>query len=376
MPEKVLTEADMEPLLEGLALFGTGGGGSPTFGRAIIENDLHRGRRYRLIDPEDVPDDARVVSGGILGSVKAIDTAVIDEVITRWEERFELLIALRTMEGLLGRKIDYIVPFELGGLNTPVMLSLGARAGIPVIDGDGLGRAAPETQMTSFFGHGITITPMPFVDTQDNIIIVKETEDPFFPDELGRWVVTNSGGMGANNHYSMDGRALKSSVIPRTITKALTLGRALLRAREKGDPPLVVVKDLVKGHLFLEKGRIKEIKEDESGGFLRRLVRVEGAGEGEGEIELVIKNEAMLCRATGREVCIFPDLIIIADPDSGRGLMSSELKVGQEIGIILAPCHPRLREGLAHPQRRKAFSPARFGCPELEYTPLEELLTD
>ena len=136
----------------------------------------------------------------------------------------------------------------------------------------------------------------------------------------------------------------------------------------------MAVKDLVNGHLLLERGKIKEIEEDESGGFLRRLVRIEGKREE--EVELVIKNEVMLCRASGREVCIFPDLIIIADPDSGRGLMSTELKVGQEIGIILAPCHPRLREGLAYPQGKKAFSPARFGCGGLEYTPLEELLTD
>jgi DUF917 family protein len=375
MSERILTEADMEPLLEGLAFLGTGGGGSPAFGRAIIENDLRRGRIYHLIDPDDVPDNAQVVSGGIIGSVKAVDTAAIDEIIGRWEEQFELLLALRTMEGLLGKNVDYIVPFELGGLNTPVMLSLGARVGIPVIDGDGLGRAAPETQMTSFYGHGIAITPMPLVDTQNNVIIVKNTGDAFFPDKLGRWVVTNSEGMGANSHYPMDGRTLKSSVIPRTITKALELGRALLQARERGDPPLVVAKELVNGHLLLERGRIKEIKEDESGGFLRRLVLVEGAKGDKGkEVELTIKNEVMLCRAAGREVCIFPDLTIIADPDTGRGLMSSELKVGQEIGIILAPCHPRLREGLAHPQRRRAFSPARFGCADLEYTPLEELI--
>jgi len=64
------------------------------------------------------------------------------------------------MEGLLGRRIDYVVPFKVGGLNTPVMLTLAARMGLAVLDGDALGCSAPETQMTSFIGHGIELTPM------------------------------------------------------------------------------------------------------------------------------------------------------------------------------------------------------------------------
>ena len=46
MSQYVLTREDMEPLLEGLAVFGTGGGGSPLFGKAIMENDFKKGRKY------------------------------------------------------------------------------------------------------------------------------------------------------------------------------------------------------------------------------------------------------------------------------------------------------------------------------------------
>ena len=78
------------------------------------------------------------------------------------------------------KKIDYIVAFEMGGLNTPIMLSLGARTDIPVIDGDGLGRAAPETQMTSFIGHDISLTPMPLVDVFGNKVVVRNCVENTF----------------------------------------------------------------------------------------------------------------------------------------------------------------------------------------------------
>ncbi len=48
------------------------------------------------------------------------------------------------MEEIKGKKLDYIIPFETGGLNTPVIMSAAARMGIPgVIDGGdgGVGRA-------------------------------------------------------------------------------------------------------------------------------------------------------------------------------------------------------------------------------------------
>jgi uncharacterized protein len=361
-----------EAFLHGLSIMGTGGGGSAAFGRAIMENDFQRGRKYSLVDPEDVPDDAFVVSGGIIGSVKVVDSASFANVVDRWENSFQLLTALRTMESFFGKKVDYVVPFELGGLNTPVMLSLGARANIPVINGDGLGRAAPETQMSSFFGHGISLTPMPLVDESGNIIIVKKTEGPLFPDRIGRWMVTNSGGMGANNHYPMDGKRLRASVIPKTITKALALGKAVFKARAEHRSPVETIAAFVNGYVFVRRGKIIRIHEENSVGFLQQIVTVDRCGQGSKKrLELVIKNEVMMCRETERNIAIFPDLVIIVDPDNGTGLMSTELQIGQEIGIILAPCHSRLKEALEHPQGKLAFGPARFGYKNSEYTPLD-----
>ncbi|HBG73999.1 MAG: hypothetical protein A2X25_02340 [Chloroflexi bacterium GWB2_49_20] len=61
---------DIEPVLEGLALLGTGGGGSPDLGHETLSINLARGRRITLIDHDAVENDALIVSGGIMGSVK------------------------------------------------------------------------------------------------------------------------------------------------------------------------------------------------------------------------------------------------------------------------------------------------------------------
>ena len=125
-----LDASNTEAFLRGLAIMGTGGGGSAAFGRAIIRNDIARGRNYDLVHLNQVPDNALVISGGIMGSVKVLDRFSPEQIVAQWEKRFESIVALRAMEDHLGRRVDYLVPFELGGLNTPVILSLGARLGI------------------------------------------------------------------------------------------------------------------------------------------------------------------------------------------------------------------------------------------------------
>jgi len=369
-----LDASNTEAFLRGLAIMGTGGGGSAAFGRAIIRNDMALGRNYSLIHLEQVPEDALVVSGGIMGSVKVLDHFSPEEIVAQWEKRFELIVALRAMEDHLGQRVDYLVPFELGGLNTPVILSLGARLGIPVIDGDGVGRAAPETQMTSFQGHGVSLVPMPLADWKGNVIIVKEASCSFVPDEIGRFVITQAGGLGANTHYPMAGRVAREVVIPETISFAFDLGQQVVSL---SDPEAVckIVADRIGGRIAFH-GTVDSIREEEAMGFLVQTGSFMGRDTFSGDsLEIVMKNEFMMAAKNGRVGCVFPDLILMVDED-GKGIMSSELETGQLVWTILAPCHPRLRAAVNTSEGKNALGPARFGRPNVSYQPVEVLSRD
>lgn len=364
---------EIEQLLEGLAVLGNGGGGSPDWGRQILENDLRRGRTWKIADVADIPDDWTVVTGGILASVKDLAGLEFAEILEQWESQFLTLEALRLHEGLLGRKIDAFVPFEPGGLNSPLVLTVSARSDVIAIDGDGLGRACPETQMTSFTGHGVRIPPMPLVDRLGRAVAVLDCEDSTFPDEIGRWVVRSGGGMGSNTCYAMTGRELKDSVIPGTFSRSLDIGRALFNARtEHRDPVAAVASTVGAEPLFL--GRITELREEDRLGFYVTQARLAGSGPYAGSTaDIVIKNEAMLLFIEGRPRAIFPDSIYMLDPLTGRGYMSVELKVGSEMSVLGAPAHPRLRAAATTPGGIRSLGPVRFGYPELPYTPIEDL---
>ncbi|MCX6100475.1 MAG: DUF917 domain-containing protein [Candidatus Bipolaricaulota bacterium] len=359
-------------MLSGLGIMGTGGGGDPqAWGASLIKADQARKRVYQLVDPEEVPDDALVVSGGYLGSVA--EDRTLDRVVGEWETKFELEGAIREMEQLLGRHVDYIVPFEVGGGNTPVILSAGARLGIPVVDGDAVGRSAPETHMTSFIGHGISLCPMPLVDSSGTVVIVKKSESIFLPDEVGRFLVSTRRGLMANSHYPMSGADLKRCVIPNMITKSVELGRFMSTLTGDPEARLAQFARFVKGFPLLW-GAVADVKGENAGGFYHAKVRVDGRGKHQGEtVELTIKNEAMLARLNGDVAVVFPDPIYLVDPESNQGVLTPDIKKGRELLVVGVPSHPRLRAALRTEVGARAFSSDRYG-ETAPYRPVEELL--
>lgn len=357
----------LDSLFAGLSILSVGGGGPPQWGRIMLEADLKANRPPTIVKADQVPDDATVISGGIMGSTKLLAGLDFQALTQRWDQRFELQIGLELMQKAIGKPVDYLIPFEMAGMNTPLILTMGARLGIPVIDGDATGRAVPETQMNSFVGHGFSLTPMPVVDDRGNAIVVFQGEAPTFPDLMGRHMITSASGWGANLHHPLSGSQLKQSLIPDTLSKAIALGEKTLQARRLNQDPLPVIAEALNGR-HVHTGTIESIQEEEWQGFYFTRVALSG------NARISIKNETMALFLDGKPAAIFPDLICILDPKTGRGLMNDELQPGQEVAVILAACHPRMRRAVNSEIGKTAFSPVRYGEPDLVYRPLEELL--
>jgi DUF917 family protein len=214
---------------------------------------------------------------------------------------------------------------------------------------------------------------MPLVDLQGNVVVVQHAADPTFPDQVGRFVITRGGGLGANNHYPMTGRVAKRVIIPNTISASLELGRVLRDVRRAGTDPLAAVAAKVGGRLVFV-GDVRSMKEEEALGFYFTTVELTGSGALAGHrAELAIKNETMYLTIDGRPRAYFPDLVLMLDPQTGRGLMSVELAVATKVALVVVACHPRLREAALSPEAQAAFSPARYGRAGDQYVPLEDL---
>ncbi len=114
----------------------------------------------KVIEVETLDDDALILPIAMMGA-----PTVMMEKFPSGNE-FTQLVSM--MEKLMQKKVSAILCIEAGGLNSTIPFVAAAKLGLPIIDGDAMGRAFPELQMVSFTLGGITATPMAMIDDKGN----------------------------------------------------------------------------------------------------------------------------------------------------------------------------------------------------------------
>ncbi len=351
-------DKDLEAIEIGAAILGTGGGGNPYIGKLRCREELKKGNRIRVIPLDELDDDALVVSlGGIGAPVVGVE---------KIEEGTECLRALRAVEEETGRKVDALISSEIGGANAMEPMLTAAQAGIPVVDGDGMGRAFPEMQMTTWSIYGHSSVPAAMADEKDNIIVLRHTRDEVWVERLARAIVVSMGAAAAIAENPMRGEFVKRAAVPMTISQALSLGNAVLEAHRLNQDPVQTVLAHEDGQLLMT-GKIVDLERHLVGGFARGHVMIDGFGDFDAQRGRIdIQNEFLVFARDGKvEVCV-PDLIVVLDADTGLPITTEVLRYGQRIAVLALPCHDLLRTEKA----LAVVGPAAFGYPDIEFSPM------
>src|ERR671938_304392 len=188
-----------------------------------------RGLYAEVVEAASVPDAATVLSVGGIGA-----PTVAIEKIRRGDEEVQ---ALRAIERHTGRRVDALVPVEIGGANSIRPLIVGALTGLPVVDADGMGRAFPELQMTTFFVYGVRPTPTAVADEKGNVVIVDAAVDATAVERIARLVCIYMGGTAGMALGLMSGADMKRTSVLGTLSLARRLGQAVLTARDQHSDP-------------------------------------------------------------------------------------------------------------------------------------------
>src|SRR5690349_1599454 len=215
--------AALEPIAIGAGILGTGGGGNPYLGKLQARLAIERHGPVTVVDPSEVPADALVISVGGMGS----PTISIERIRQGDEE----LAALRALERHLGRRATHLIPGEIGGSNSTRPLTVAARAGVPVVDADGMGRAFPELQMDTWSIYGVRPTPAALCDPYGQVAIFDRIDDAAVLERYARAVTIQMGGSAGYAFPPMTGEEAIRTGVPRTLSLAARLGEAVLTAR-------------------------------------------------------------------------------------------------------------------------------------------------
>jgi len=358
-----LSREDLNDILQGCTILGTGGGGSPDEGLKLVEKALSMKKNFNLISLEELPDNAIVVSPYMCGSISPLTEQQERQYanLPRIDEE-ETLYAFKALEEYLGKEIFGVISCELGGGNTAEAFYVGAVMDRPIVDADPAGRSLPELQQSTFFMNGITIDPVAVANEFGDVAILTSVVDDFRAETLIRALaVVSKNAVGVAGHTAK-GSKLKKSVIPGAISYALDIGRAHRKAKEEGVEPAQAI-----GGAILFRGKVNSFEWKDEGGFTLGEVHLAGENDYTGsDYKIWFKNENIITWRDSQVDITVPDLVCVFDNASGDPVLNPHYREGMSVTVVGLCGASEWRS----PRGLELLGPRHFGF-DVDYVPIE-----
>ncbi len=357
-----LEERDLDYIAIGAAILGAGGGGDPYIGKLMAKQAIKKHGKVKFITADEVPDDALIIPSAMMGA----PAVMLEKLPNGAEPEF----AFRSLETYLQKKAFGVLSIEAGGINSCIPIYTAACLGLPLIDGDGMGRAFPELPMVTFSVAGLSVTPMVLCDEKGNKILL-ETVNNDWSEILARNATVAMGLSSMISIYCMSGKDLKAYVVRGTISLAREIGKRIIESNREKSNPVEGILEVTKGFRLFE-GKIIDVQRDLTTGFVRGKVVIEGTGSDKGAaFSLDFQNENLVGMKDDVPLAMTPDLITILDKEKGFPITTESLKYGHRCVVIGIPCDPfwRTEAGLAQ------VGPRYFKY-DLDYVPIEKLVKE
>ncbi len=357
MTDWLLTESDLKAIATGAGILGTGGGGSPYLAFLMAREQLRAGRRIRIIHPDSLDTDDRVLPLGGIGAptvgIERLDNG----------DEGERLVSM--IERVSGQTITALIADEIGGGNCLAPMFPAAQLDLPIVDGDGMGRAFPETQMTSFFIYGQPLSPSALTDASGNALVVTHATSARQLENIMRAASITMGCHAMMSTPPMSGEFVRQYAIPQTVTQAWTLGTAVETARQNKTDPVDAILQEAGGQLLI-KGKVTDVERRVVDGFVRGVISIEGiADDRNRRLTIDVQNEYLVATEDGQQHAMVPDLICIVDLETGRSIGTEEQQYGLRVAVLVLPS-PAL---LTTPIALESVGPRAFGY-DFDFVPM------
>ncbi|MBV8619844.1 MAG: DUF917 domain-containing protein [Curvibacter sp.] len=347
---------DMEAIALGAAVYGTGGGGDPYLGKLLAQNTIRAHGPVRLITLDALENQDLIVPVALVGA----PTVMLEKL----PEIDPLVLALRRLETRLGRRAKALVSIEVGGLNSVIPFSVASLTGLPLLDGDTLGRAFPELQMSLCTLAGIGACPMALADEKGNALTV-DAVDNRSAERFVRSITMDMGGASYAALYAMTATQARQALLPGTIRMTQRCGQAVFDARARLGNPVSALLQATGGQCLFE-GKVMDVQRRTDGRFNRGVAQLQGLDQHQGgTLEVLFQNEFLLARTPQQVLCSTPDLIVAVDLETAEPITGEQMRYGLRVAMLGIACAPAWRT----PQALDLAGPRHFGY-DIDYRPL------
>lgn len=356
---RYLNKEDVKNIATGASLFGAGGGGDPYVGMMMAISAIEKNGPVKLLSLDEIDNDDIYMPAASMGA-----PLVMTE---KFPKGNEFTRAFNRLGKYLGKPITGTFPMEAGGVNSMIPIVVAAQAGIPLVDCDGMGRAFPELQMTTFHLGGVSATPMVVTDEKGNLSILETVTDKW-SELLARDQVVEMGASASVSLYPSTGQQMKKNGIRGIISRCEKVGEIVKNHTKGKDWQLNQLLDLTKGfHLF--DGKIVDISRETRDGFNYGEMTIQGLNDyKDQQMVIEFQNENLIAKRNDEIVTSVPDLICLADMDNLLPSTTESIKYGKRITVLGLPADKKWRT----PKGIETVGPRYFGY-DFDYKTIESI---
>ncbi|CEI83099.1 hypothetical protein J18TS1_08170 [Oceanobacillus oncorhynchi subsp. incaldanensis] len=321
MVRKMLTKEDAISAVYGGCILGGGGGGWIADGLEKTDLAFALGNP-ELITVDELQDNEFVPCVSLVGAPSAKEMYVDSD---------QLVNTIHRMKMEFDKPIAALMTNENGASTTINGWLQAAATGLPVVDAPSNGRAHPTGSMGSM--NLSEVADYQSIQTfaggkGDKEAAGSITGTLDLTSSAVRSISVQAGGMVGVCRNPVDTQYIKENAAVGAITQAIELGNEFLSVPE-GPERIEKAVTYLKGRI-IHSGKVNEFQLDKTGGFDVGYVRID-------DLELTFWNEYMTAEKNGERKGTFPDLIMTFDVETGKPLVSAEIKEGIKIAVMSVP---------------------------------------
>ncbi|TPE70980.1 DUF917 domain-containing protein [Halalkalibacterium halodurans] len=335
-----ISRKDIAYISRGAKLLGCGGGGDTKTTQRLLESIMKEDDQINVLQYEDLTEQV-VATVCFAGS-----PILYEEQLPRGDEG---QMVFQEYQLKTNKKIDAVISAEIGGMNALIPLVVALQMGCAVVDGDGMGRAFPEFTMTTFYMHGLPISPLILL-TRDGKqhLIEGAANDRIVRDN--RQLLNMHGGFGHFICCGADANVVKNMMVSGTLKLAYRLGRAMEQDQLSAAAGWTAVEDEWENSIYgkptlLIKGTVESVvrtfDQEQIVGELTIIGKQRFIGT---TLTVSFHNEFIAVKKEGQYLVMVPDLIIIVNAKTFLPYTTNEIQRGMSVLIYAIPAPNVLRQ--------------------------------
>ncbi len=240
-----INKENMQLIVNGASFLASGGGGGVNSANDVITNILSFSDEVTVVEVSEIEDkDELLVICGV-GAPDAPDLNFKDSPAD----------GLNGLQDMTGKKYSYVLPVEVGAMNSMIPLLACAKLNIPFVDGDGAGRSVPQMNMCTYALKRIP-TNKTLVVSEKNVKFPIDPQNATEMEASVRKIVSEKlHDAGTVATWSMSGQQLKQrdTFVGGSLSLAKAIGVAMLF-----DEPLETVQEIVSGYYLANRVIMRE----------------------------------------------------------------------------------------------------------------------